>query len=88
MIQPKFAQKQGRMKSNRYRRQTNWRKHMLYGGAAVLGTGAAMLMNHQRNRDFHPDHMPEWRRPGGSGVPPYLTRPTHGPTATHEQPRT
>ena len=92
MIQPKFAQKQGRMT-----RKVTWRdrakqfahKHpyLLYGGAAaagILGLGG-WYDDRQRNRDFHPDHMPDWRRPGGSGVPPYLTRPTHGPTATHYQ---
>ena len=35
----------GRMKGPWHRRITNYRKHVLYGGAAALGAGAAMLHN-------------------------------------------
>ena len=35
--------KGGRMKTPWRRRLTNWRKHALYGGAAVLGVGLAAL---------------------------------------------
>ena len=52
MIQPKFQMKQGQMKSRMHRGMTNWRKHMLYGGAAALGVGSAMLMHHSAPRDL------------------------------------
>ena len=46
MKQPTFGNvRQGKMRGPMFRRLTNWRKHMLYGGAGALGAGAAMLMN-------------------------------------------
>ena len=66
MIQPTFNFKQGGQKGPWGRRLTNWRKHMLYGGAAAVGAGAGMLMNHLD--DTRPTHdLPGPRSPAFYG---------------------
>ena len=42
----------GHMKGPWHRRLTNYRKHVLYGGAAALGVGAAMLSAPRQDRDL------------------------------------
>ena len=87
MIQPTFGFKQGGKKGVWGRRLTNWRKHMLYGGAAVLGAGTGVLAAHLQHH-YGKNYDPE------SGV--YMSRTerairaesrarlaTHGPSAGH-----